>query len=90
MTFIPWLLIFEICNSKSIPIDEIFFFKASATSFAVFNPWVNANTEGPEPEIPNHMAPASFEAFLRFSKFGINKERMGSTIPSFKLRDISS
>ena len=65
MTFIPWLLIFEICNSKSIPIDEIFFFKASATSFAVFNPWVNANTEGPEPEIPNPMAPASFEAFLR-------------------------
>ena len=63
MIFIPWLLIDDLCTSKSIPTFFILHIIASAIELASLIPFAKAYTEGPDPEIPKPKAPASITDF---------------------------
>ena len=59
---------------------------AFATVLAAGMPLDRANTEGPEPEMPEPSAPASLQAAFNSLKCGMSIALVGSTIPSIKDR----
>ena len=90
ITFTPSLLILQTWISNGIVVFSKTDFIAFPTFVAFFMPWLNANIDGPEPEIPEPKAPFSKATFLISLKCGINLLLNGSTISSCKLRPINS